>query len=432
MRIRAIIIGLILLSAVCPALGATRYYLPSSGAPGVYPTATPVTWKQISGTDWVRMSTTKMGTAMTNKSTATTNEVGNVLNRVYVSDPIAATTISGTVSGSIKVSSLYTAKSYVVIKVVSFNGLTTRGTLYSGLGSNTWTTSTLNSRGYPLSVAVSPVTALEGDRIVIEVGAYKNDAATFPIINSFGDNSTTDLTATEGDTSANNPWVEFSTDIGNMTYTRFYLPNTGEAAVLPAYTSGWNTTYASRIKLVTSKISSAFVTQDIQPGTGTTGYYLVRQYISDPLKAQTISGSIRGQIRCRATAGANAASNRLYAKIMSNDGTVQRGNLTNGAAYGASYFLNQLTDKSICQETAMLTVTAQEGDRLVIEIGLYKADAGNMRLGQEYGDPVASDLPISETDTNQYCPWVELSGQIRFNVGGGIMIIQRRNQFDDT
>ena len=62
--------------------------------------------------------------------------------------------------------------------------------------------------------ATGAVTALAGDRIVVEIG-FSNTTGGTSITGTlnFGDDSATDLGDNETDTAANNPFVEFSTEI---------------------------------------------------------------------------------------------------------------------------------------------------------------------------------------------------------------------------
>ena len=83
--------------------------------------------------------------------------------------------------------------------------------------------------------------------------------------------------------------------------TRFYLPS---ANTTPAYTPtprGWNNTAnaATAQKLVRTKSGSTQAYTQISCNT-TSGrqYHLMRQFVSDPLQAQTISGTLTASIKC--------------------------------------------------------------------------------------------------------------------------------------
>jgi hypothetical protein len=144
----------------------------------------------------------------------------------YVSAPIAAQTITGTVKMqmiTLEPGAAFDERSQLVIRVVSGDGLTVRGVLYagdtSGLTSEWASAGTVTNRKFP-QAAVSPATlssvvAQNGDRIVVEWGfrahATGNAGGTFTYM---GDSGATDLPEDETDTSqAKNPWIEFSNAI---------------------------------------------------------------------------------------------------------------------------------------------------------------------------------------------------------------------------
>jgi len=210
---------MVLLTEV-PAFGATRVYLPSSGAAEVT-VAYDTNWDLTAGADSVRCVTKKIYSAVVDTKTATDQTAANrsVLNRQYVSDPIAPQTLNGTVQGLIRGYEGQTNDnmvSAISIRVVSNRGTTVRGTLLNiTYEANTGTPpeygTALASRYTPISTTLNVVTSESGDRIVIEIGAYAY-SNTSDVWHSFGDSSAADLTALN-EATANNPWVEFSRDI---------------------------------------------------------------------------------------------------------------------------------------------------------------------------------------------------------------------------
>ncbi len=146
----------------------------------------------------------------------------DVLIRQYVSPPLAAATvISGTVKGQILVSETNAAADYcraVVVKVVSRDGETLRGTLLDEFPSNLtseFATSKTN-RYFPPSSSLSTVNAQAGDRIVVEIGFRSFNTVTSSYSANFrlGSNATSDLPEDETSTTDANPWIEFSQDLG--------------------------------------------------------------------------------------------------------------------------------------------------------------------------------------------------------------------------
>lgn len=176
------------------------------------------------------MNRTRRYTASGSK---TVTKTGNQLNndwlwRQYVSEPLAAQTISGTVKGQMRVqeaNAAANARAQMIVRVVSNDGSTVRGTLYDGdletlTGDPTSEYGTsLTNRKFPRGGAatLTSVTAEEGDRIVVELGTriHSTETTSRVLTVSFTDSGTSaDLAEDETTTSsAQRTWVEFSQDI---------------------------------------------------------------------------------------------------------------------------------------------------------------------------------------------------------------------------
>lgn len=211
----------------------TRYYFPSTGAAACSPTfggGTSSGWGMTTGADRLEAVTIRINSSMTNKvSNGSGNNQGlSPLVRQYVSKSIGAQTIIGTIKGqarALESSTSNNQRARLIVYVVSGDGATVRGVLYEGsdtiAGSNPtgeFNTSLRNAKFPWISespATLSSVTAQNGDRIVFEWGANKeNFSATGRTVTiSFGDNSGTNLAEDEITTTANNPWIEFSQTI---------------------------------------------------------------------------------------------------------------------------------------------------------------------------------------------------------------------------
>jgi len=132
-------------------------------------------------------------------------------------------TITGTITGQVRASesnAAANAMTQLVAYVIAPDG-TTRGVLYAGhtnaLSSELATS--LTNRTLPLAAlspaSLSSVTALSGDRIVVEIGARKTEASTTSrnLSIGVGTDSASDLPADETTTTADNGWVEFSQNL---------------------------------------------------------------------------------------------------------------------------------------------------------------------------------------------------------------------------
>lgn len=191
----------------------TRFYVSSTNAT-VSP-ATDASWTTTTGFDRKKMLVTKDAAAMANKTTATASGVDYMLNRMFVSEPLAAQTITGTISGQIRSLATPFATGFeviaVVVRVVNNAGTTYRGTLLSMYSNfSNGLNSSLRNINFPDAQSVSSVAAQDGDRVVIEVGFYNAAGAPNACTQSFGSDSGTDLPVNNTTTAANNPWFQFS------------------------------------------------------------------------------------------------------------------------------------------------------------------------------------------------------------------------------
>lgn len=212
--------------------------------------------------------------------------------------------------------------------------------------------------------------------------------------------------------------------------TRYYLPSTGAADVNPTYSSDWhNNGSAARLELVTTKISSAMTSATATTdATAGTRYHLIRQYVSNPLAAQTITGTVKGVISGLESNTAADVTLAIKIFVVSNDGATVRGTLlaistpddyTPGTGVGGSEFTNvsltnrQVKDATEATSLTLTDVTTVSQDRLVIEIGTAERTTNSTRtMTVRIGDASASDLAENETGTSDDNPWVEFSANI--------------------
>ena len=190
--------------------------------------------------------------------------------------------------------------------------------------------------------------------------------------------------------------------------TRFYLPSTGAAAVSPAYGS-WADDPNSRLALVRTKISSAMTDQSASAGAGTCG---ARQYVSEPLAAQTISGTVKCYIRCRELDAGDNCTSRLLIRVCNNAGTAYTGTLLSLAHYGTSAEFNtSLRNIAFANGDTLSSLAINEGDRLVVELG-NNNEGANETTRLNFGDNSGTDLGENETETTANNPWIEFSADL--------------------
>jgi hypothetical protein len=175
--------------------------------------------------------TTKIGSAFAEKSWTKTSATSptHELARQYVSAPIAAQTITGTFTAYIRAREPGTTdnvSSQLLVKVVSGDGATVRGTLVPldspGALTSEWASSGTagagTNRRFPrlaLTSTVTSVAAQAGDRIVMEFGGRQGSTTTGRVSGiQLGDAGASDLPADETTVTATlNPWAEFSQTI---------------------------------------------------------------------------------------------------------------------------------------------------------------------------------------------------------------------------
>ena len=193
--------------------------------------------------------------------------------------------------------------------------------------------------------------------------------------------------------------------------------------------STWNfptqatTTYTYAGSL--SKLSTALATRSGATGTTNPTYRGIVRYVIGPLAAQTIAGTVKGQLRCfESNTGANATLATAI-KIVQPDGSDRAVLLAYTAAdtftdNTAPEFATALRNASIrnTAESAAPALTSQAasaGDYLVIELGWRSATGTSRTVNLRVGDTGATDLAENETDaTNDYVPWVEFSGDLQW------------------
>lgn len=198
--------------------------------------------------------------------------------------------------------------------------------------------------------------------------------------------------------------------------TRFYLPSTGAAEVSPAFHVDWaSTAEADRLKCVTTRIESDMIDKAI--AVIKVASVANRQYVSASLEAQEISGSVSGEVRGFETSPPNNAFSAVIIRVVSNDGSTFRGTLLDMTSGGTEYSTAPLQNRETPPASGLTPVTAQAGDRIVIEIGMTKLETKSGAETQNFGDNHSLDLAVGDnTDNDVHNPWIEFSQTLSFQV----------------
>jgi hypothetical protein len=193
--------------------------------------------------------------------------------------------------------------------------------------------------------------------------------------------------------------------------SRFYLPSTGTSPYTPPFHTIWNNTGSvARMPLNHVKGNSAMASVGFSAGS--TGWNrLVRQFVSAPLAAQTISGTVKQYDRAQ-KGNSGGSARRTALRVVGQDGTV-RGVL----AYvsGAGFVNGILTNGWGFNASALTPVNAQAGDLLVLDVGWLNSNTASSNghtVLFSFGEDGALDLPEDTTTIAALNPWLEFSAPI--------------------
>lgn len=234
---------------------ATRFYLPASGTAPLGSLAYDASWGRSEGfvrrpTDITKSNTSLATDTRTWGATATNDWVWIQFQSKRLATGYSWTT-SDTVSMSMRcrenAAQVDTHLSYV-IRVVSGDGGTIRGTIGVFQASSTEFTTTLSTKIHSARTdGASNFSSQAGDRIIIEIGVYGVTPTADTVDIRFGDpTGVSDCPLTAGDTNDYCGWVELSRDVSfdvtsnRSVYTKGRNSTSSNRAV---YTSGANPSY---------------------------------------------------------------------------------------------------------------------------------------------------------------------------------------------
>ncbi len=143
---------------------------------------------------------------------------------------------------------------------------------------------------------------------------------------------------------------------------------------------------------------------------------LFRQYVSDPILAQTIAAqAIEFQMRVAQTDLHNELYLTLGIRVVSNDGGTIRGTILAVTRDNVEAVI-ALTNRRITATSTQ--VISQDGDRIVIEIGMggNPDTAASHSSSISIGDDNGTDLPEDDTTTTAYNPWIEFANSIAISL----------------
>jgi hypothetical protein len=205
--------------------------------------------------------------------------------------------------------------------------------------------------------------------------------------------------------------------------TRFYYSDTAApVSVTPA--AGWDVTANAGTSGLLSRTrtnygGAAFTAS--QPGTGGANEDALHVVmVSDPIVGATITGTVKGQIFAREANTLTDARAQIVVKVVSNDGSTVRGTLIDFDTAALSSEFNISGGTIINRKfprggaVSVTSVAAQNGDRIVVEVGHrnHGTNTGVVRINAGATVSPTTDAPEDETTDDaagSYAGWLEFS-----------------------
>lgn len=214
-----------------------------------------------------------------------------------------------------------------------------------------------------------------------------------------------------------------------MASTRFYFHIGPTCPVSPAINTVWSTSAVTGATgfLLPKKCANGIIeTASFTASQGLNSTTERGFFASPPLRAQTISGNVKGQMLCKVASIGNLATLALSIRVIKPDHTV-RGTLL--ATVGSDDLVNTppnfavgtltnrpFQDASENTTIALTSTAVSEGDYLLVEYGCRQNIASNETVTIQCGaDPAFGDLPEDSTSTDSGLnPWIEFDSDITF------------------
>jgi hypothetical protein len=211
--------------------------------------------------------------------------------------------------------------------------------------------------------------------------------------------------------------------------TRLYLNPSVGSLLFPAYDTGyWSTTGAGvRYGGSENRAPLPAATKALAESSASRGSPLLLQFIVPNLAAQTISGTVKGQIRAMQSDAGSDSFLLFNLRVVAADGT-ERGSLYESADVAGTTVSGTPGDATYELETSatnrklppgwggsgasISSLAVSDYDNLVIEVGYRHVNTVSTTYTTTLyvgSDSASTDLPEDETETADYWPWVELS-----------------------
>lgn len=395
---------------------ATRFYLANDPAPYSPATKRGAWDSAVSSVDrFLGRRRRGIGSqAQVGESSTTLNF--DVLNVRYVSDPIKAVTIAGTLEVTIpwrENDANANDVMHIHVYVTAGDSDTVRGTLLTDyIDTTEFLVHATNFDVVHISgISLSSVAASDGDRIVALVGyqAQNSVNTAFNASVKYGglvsDQGTGDTGITQSATSC--PWIEFSDTI-DFTYTYLYLTSDAAPVTPGAIQGTWDDTAAFDDFALGAAPSGARSSRTKTETTTTNPWdMLAHRFVSPQLAAQTINADIQFQSAQFESSSSADAFTKYHLYVMKPDGTV-RGTLLSNIVGGTELSGLNLAQKQPAQTPG--SVSASAGDRLVMEVGtrFTNSVATSFNTQHKAGGPdgeISDGMSLSSDTSGS--PWLQ-------------------------
>ena len=152
---------------------------------------------------------------------------------------------------------------------------------------------------------------------------------------------------------------------------------------------------------------------------------LVYQFVSEPIDAQTINGTMKFAIKAQVLNPTDGSMGSLFViRVVSADGSTVTGTLLDqvtvlapGSPFSRPTF-GSITNVN-AGAAALTEVVSNQGDRIVIEYGLYNGNVSTDDGKTQIGGDGATDYLWTNGQTTDLNPWVEFSNTITMAPASG-------------
>lgn len=175
-------------------------------------------------------------------------------------------------------------------------------------------------------------------------------------------------------------------------------------------------------------LTFAAITSDAEAVATNAQDVCIRRFVSEPLVgAQTISGTIKGQIRISESSTNMNALPQICVKVIANDGQSVVGVLFTGDTRTTNVdelttaVRNQKIPAAGISPATLSSVAAGDGDRIYVEVGVRANNTSSTsftataRAGATATPGGANDLTEGGAETTDLNPWIEFSQALNFD-----------------